>query len=168
MALFLSTIVLKNDIIIYKIERKELKMDKVNNISIKEFAKLLNNREYGEEITDKEIELAKELGFIVVFGTSDDLLELRGVINDEIDCYNGGKIYIDKDGEYDIFEECECNCKHSQLAKERCNIIEALWYQKENISWIYKTDIPHETFNILEGSKIYCRGIIFDVKNLRK
>lgn len=148
------------------IEKKDIVKEISKSITIEEFAKLLNNREYGKEITDEEIKMAKELGFIVVFGTSDDLVDLRGVINDEIDCYDGGKIYIDKNGEYGIFEECECGCKYSQEAKERCRLIEVLWCEESNVSWTYKTDIPHETFNILEDDKIYCRGIIFEIKDL--
>ena len=153
--------------LIRDIENKDISKNKQNqDITIKDFAKLLNNREYGEEITDEEIKMAKELGFVVVFGASDDLVELRGVIDDEISCYDGGEIHIDKDCEYGIFEECEYGCKYSQLAREKCKVIEVLWCEEENISWTYKTDIPHETFNILEGNEVYCRGIVFDVKNL--
>lgn len=28
-------------------------------------------------------------------------------------------------------------------------------------SWIYQTDIPHATFEIVEGDDPYCRGIVF-------
>ena len=41
-------------------------------MTIKEFAGMLNGREYGHEITKKEEALAKKLGYVVVFGASDD------------------------------------------------------------------------------------------------
>lgn len=52
-------------------------------MTLKEFAKMLDGREYGGEITKEEEALAKELGFVVVFGYSDDNAELRGAIDDE-------------------------------------------------------------------------------------
>lgn len=132
-------------------------------MTIRKFARLLNNREYGNEITSKEEELAKELGFVVVFGSSDDLAELRGAINDEVGCYGSGRLYLDKDG---IFEECDCRCSYSQKFKQKCKIIEALWCKKDDVLWTYETDIPHETFNILEDGEVFCRGIVFKIENL--
>lgn len=124
----------------------------------KRFADKLNGREYGFEMTLEEIDEAKGLGYVVVFGYSDDCMELRGAIHDEAGCWNGGKILLDKDG---ILEECECDCKHYQNAKSKAKIIEAVW-NKEGYSWTYKTDIPHHAFEILEDGEKYCRGIVFD------
>ena len=44
-------------------------------MTLKEFAKMLDGREYLHEITKEEEALAKELGFVVVFGYSDDNAE---------------------------------------------------------------------------------------------
>lgn len=43
--------------------------------------------------------------------------------------------------------------------------IEAIW-GKDGISWQYKTDIPHATFNVMEDDEVYCIGIVFDIKEL--
>ena len=64
-------------------------------MTLKEFAKMLDGREYGGEITKEEEALAKELGFVVVFGYSDDNAELRGAIDDEIGCFDGGVLEHD-------------------------------------------------------------------------
>lgn len=64
-------------------------------MTLKEFAKILDGREYLHEITKEEEALAKELGFVVVFGYSDDNAELRGAIDDEIGCYDGGVLEHD-------------------------------------------------------------------------
>ncbi len=131
-------------------------------MNIREFAKMLNGREYGSETTSYERKQAKELGFVIVYGYSDDNAEFEGAISEEVGCYDGDTIYLDEHG---IFEECECECSHSVLAKEKCKIIEAVW-DADGYSWIYKTDIPHATFDILEDGEKYCRGIVFDVREL--
>jgi hypothetical protein len=132
-------------------------------MNIQEFAKQLDGRKYGSEITPAEEKQAKELGFVVVFGASDDLAEFRGAIGDEADCWDGGEILFDKDG---IFEECGEGCKYSKAAKEKCRVIEAIWCDEVDYSWTYKTDIPHATFDIMEDGEKYCRGIVFELKSL--
>lgn len=120
--------------------------------TIEAFAKMLSGREYGNEITKQEEQQAKELGFIIVFGASDDLMEFRGAIDDEIDCYNGGRAYLTKT---EVTDESIENSK----------IIEAIW-DKDEYSWIYETDIPHETFDIYEDGEKYCKGMIIDINDL--
>eukprot|EP01022_Parablepharisma_sp_SALTPOND_P014554 TRINITY_DN19921_c0_g2_i1.p1 TRINITY_DN19921_c0_g2~~TRINITY_DN19921_c0_g2_i1.p1 ORF type:complete len:140 (-),score=10.70 TRINITY_DN19921_c0_g2_i1:69-488(-) len=134
-------------------------------MTIQEFANKLNGREYRHELYDIEAIQATELGFVVVFGYSDDNTEFRGAINDEVGCYNGGSIFINADG---VFEECECNCKYSQDAMKDCKIIEAVWCGESGYEWTYETDIPHATFDIMEDGEKYCRGIVFDINNLEQ
>jgi hypothetical protein len=133
-----------------------------NVLDIKEFAKMLDGREMGMEIKSTEENRARELGFVVVYGYSDDNAEFAGAISDEVGCFDGGTIYLDKDG---IFENCECECKYSKRAKENCKVIEAKWCQ-DGYSWTYQTDIPHATFVIREEDEAYCRGIVFELKSL--
>lgn len=132
-------------------------------MNIHEFANLLNGREYGSVITKQEEQKAKELGYVVVFGYSDDCIEFRGAIDDEIGCYGRKKIYLDKDG---ILEYCECECKYYQSAKEKSKVIEAIWDGDEKYRWIFKTEIPHVDFEIFEDGEKFCKGIIFDIKDL--
>ena len=111
-------------------------------MTLKEFAKMLDGREYRHEITKEEETLAKELGFVVVFGYSDDNAELRGAIDDEIDCYDGGELY------------------HVDLP----STIYADWCPEDiDCSWAYGTSIPHEKFNIYEDGELYCVGIVCDI-----
>jgi hypothetical protein len=132
-------------------------------MDIKEFASMLNGGEYEEEITKEEGKQAKELGFVVVFGASDDLAEFRGALDDEASVWDGGEIFLDKHG---LFEGCEEDCKYSKAAKEKCKVIEAIWCGEVDYSWTYKTDIPHATFEIMKDGEKYCRGIVFDIKSL--
>ena len=43
--------------------------------------------------------------------------------------------------------------------------MKAVWGE-EGYSWTYETAIPHATFEILEDEEKYCRGIVFDIKDL--
>ncbi len=116
-------------------------------MTLKEFAEMLDGREYGHEITEEEEALAKELGFVVVFGYSDDNAELRGAIDDEIGCYDGGVL------------------EHDNLP----SAIYADWCPEDtDCSWAYGTSIPHETFNIYEDGELYCVGIVCDINKPKK
>ena len=117
-----------------------------------ELAVLLNGREYRNEITKEQEQLAKDNGLAVVFGYSDDNMEIRGAIYNEYGCYNGGKISFNKTGDE---------------IKSGKNSITAVWSPKTpDCSWIYKTKIPHANFNILEDGELYCVGMVFSVDDL--
>ena len=132
---------------------------------LKFVANKFNGRNYGDEITMDECNEFRELGIVVVFGYSDDNTEFRGAIHNEVGTYEGGEIFLNSDG---LFEDCECECKWSVLEKLKCKSINALWCEQDHIPWTYDTDIPHETFNVLEDGEIYCRGIVFNINKLCK
>lgn len=135
-------------------------------MDVKELAAKLNGREYCREITDEEAKQAKESGLVVVFGASDDLIEFRGAIRDEGDCYDGGSVLIDAKGvltSWDSASECEESAQEYFERKAKASTITALWAKEPGYSWTYKTDIPHETFEIVEDGGPYCRGIVFNI-----
>lgn len=108
-------------------------------MTIHEFAQKLNGRKYGYEISRHEEKEAAELGFVVVFGYSDDNAEFRGAFDDEVGCFDGGRVYEYGD-----------------------RYIDAVWCEGE-FDWTYKTNIPHATFDIYDfGGEKYCRGIVFE------
>lgn len=110
-------------------------------MKLREFADLLTDRDYGREITEEEEALAKELGFVVVFGYSDDNAELRGAIDDEIGCYNGGLL------------------THKKLR----GTILAEWCPEDiDCSWHFSSDMPSEKFYVFEDGDLYCVGIVID------
>lgn len=116
-------------------------------LNLKQFASMLDGRSYGSEITKEEEKLAKELGFVVVFGYSDDNAELRGAIDDEIGCFNGGEL------------------RHKDLTAP----IYADWCPDDiDCSWAYGTSIPHEKFYIYENGELYCVGIVCDISKKPK
>ena len=110
-----------------------------------ELAARIDGCEYGRELTDVEIALAKESGLVVVYGCSDDLMEMDGALTDEFDVYGGGNAYV-------------CDLRE----------IKAVWCPPEGGSWAYRTKIPHATFKVMEGEELYCTGIVFDIKDVRQ
>lgn len=64
-------------------------------MKLKEFAAVLNGREYkNPQFTKEELQIAKDNGFVIVNGASDDLVELEGAITDEGGCWEGGTISV--------------------------------------------------------------------------
>ncbi len=134
-------------------------------MNIKDVAAMFSGRKYGDEIKKDEELLLKKEGVVVLFGYSDDNMEFRGAIDDEVGCYSGGKAYITRGGKL-LSNECSNeDCPHFEKIKQDAAIINAIWGQ-DGYSWTYKTNIPHETFNILEGDELYCRGIVFNINNI--
>lgn len=133
-------------------------------MDIKEFAKSISGKECGyPQFTKEEIETAKENGFVIVYGASDDLMEFEGAIRDEGGCFDGGDVYFNKNKVY------QCDGKNED--DDYPNRITALWCENEEngkpICWTYETEIPHETFMIYEGGEPYCRGIVFNTSDLK-
>lgn len=108
-----------------------------------EFVKLyMQNCQYENELSLMAAAIAEENGLVVVFGASDDLCEIRGAEDDEIDCFDGGEATI-------------------AGAKVKIN------WCKDGYSWTYDTDIPHECFDVYEDGEKYCRGIVFSISDVR-
>jgi hypothetical protein len=131
-----------------------------------ELAQKLNGREYRDELNPEEEQEAKNAGLVVVFGASDDLMELRGAIDDELGCYEGGTAYFDKNG----LLENKCDdedCPYFKEKVQQAKSIDAEWNDKGNPCWTYKTYIPHLTFEITEDAELYCIGIVFSINDLK-
>ena len=124
----------------------------------KEIAATLDGMDYGADLPAEAVLDAKRNGIVIVFGGSDDLLEFRGAIEDEVVCYGGGIVHLDKNG------LVQNKCDNGEIIL-RTKAIRAIW-DSEGYSWIFKMDIPYETFEILENGENYCRGIVFSMENL--
>lgn len=127
----------------------------------KEMASRLNCREYMNEMTDDEVALAKENNLVVVFGRSDDNMVFVGAIDDAVGCYDGGSAHISYEGV--AHNKCDCHdCPYHKGELEKLEKITAVW-DTEGYSWVYETNIPHESFDILEDGEKYCRGIVLNL-----
>lgn len=133
------------------------------NKTIEDWAEELNGRAYGEELTKDEEAKLKEQGLVVVFGYSDDNIELRGAINEEMGCFGGGEFYLNQNG---LIEPCDDeDCKYYKEVKNRGACLEAFW-DLDGYSWAYNIPAPTASFDIMEDGEKFCRAIIFPLNSL--
>lgn len=136
-----------------------------------ELAAILNGRKYCDEMTKSEEKQAMEAGLVVVFGYSEDYMELRGAIEDEVGAYQGTRILVDGKGLLFCRDDIEIEAHTDEwladyfTRRAAAKTIDALW-NKEGYYWIYRTDIPHATFEVMEDDEKYCRGIVFALADL--
>lgn len=132
----------------------------------KELAALLDGNQYGYEITAEQKRLANEHNLVVVFGFSDDIVELCGKIYDEVGVLNGRTFLVTRYGVmYDPEWICE-RCQYFMAARKKAMSIRAVWNITGVAAWTFETQIPHETFRIFDGEELFCIGIVFDVNDL--
>ncbi|MBB5610377.1 MULTISPECIES: KTSC domain-containing protein [unclassified Janthinobacterium] len=139
----------------------------VRSLSKELLAGLLTGREYGKEMLKEEEMQAKAAGLIVIFGASDDLMEFRGLVDDE----RGAPTIalIDDKGLLPFREDIEHDdeaLKEYFARAQQVRAVDALWAKEDGYSWTYRTDVPHATFEIVEDGEPYCRGIVIDVADL--
>ena len=136
-------------------------------MTAKELAEMLSGRKYGMEITRDETQRAADAGLVVAYGYSDDNVEFAGAVDEEVGAYNGTTIYFNKDGL--MFEPDIClksSCPYYKAAKSTAKAIKAVWHDKGAPCWTFETDIPHETFTVMEDGAPFCVGIVFSVEDL--
>lgn len=131
-------------------------------------AALLDGREYPMSTTPQEEADAKAAGLVIVFGASDDLIELRGAILDEGYPDDGEPVLIDAKGLLPDFDDCEDEEAAADYFKRKPSVrkIKAIWDRGDGVSWCYETDIPHATFRVMEDGEVYCIGLVFDLAAL--
>lgn len=134
-----------------------------------ELATCLHGRTYRQELTKEEESRAKAAGLVVVFGHSDDNMELRGAIDDEVGCAGGGTAYLTATGL--LANQCDCaDCPYFARVRKSAATITARW-DEEGYTWVYQTAIPHATFDIQSDDPAdgpYCRGIVFALADVAR
>ena len=140
----------------------------MKTITAKDLAAKLHNRQYGNEITKEERLLAKLNNLVVIFGASDDLIEIYGRFEDEIGAYGGGSFFIHpRNGILPEDHECQCNYCNFEAYKNGSIKVDAVWCSEDKgYAWTYKTEVEHECFDILEEDEKYCRGIVIDLNKV--
>lgn len=130
-----------------------------------EAAERLNGSEYGQEGSKELFSEMKAAGLVAVFGASDDLMEFRGAVTDEIGAYNGTTAHLSGTGI--LSNECDEGegCPYFQKLIEAAPNIECKWDDGSGYSWTFETAIPHSTFDVVEtygdDRELCCRGIVF-------
>ncbi|NIB43836.1 hypothetical protein HBA55_29810 [Pseudomaricurvus alkylphenolicus] len=137
-------------------------------MNAKQLAEELQRQQYPLALSAERREKIKAAGLIVVMGHSDDVMLLLGAITDEFDCYDGGTALIDSKGLLPARENLEEDHELEEyFARKRIAVpLEALWCAEPEHCWTYKTEIPHETFELFDDEEPYCRGLVMDIQDL--
>lgn len=132
-----------------------------------ELAAKLQHIQYPVRLSKDIVDDAKANGLVIVYGASDDLMEFEGATRDELGAYNGTTAYLTPAGL--LANDCENEeCPHFEKLKATAATIEAIWDGGTGYSWTYKTEIPHSTFEVLEGDEPpYCLGIVFALADVK-
>lgn len=162
----------------FGLDKQEAFLKSNANITLKEFALMLNGRDCQPNLTPDELLLAKQRGFVVVYGDSDDRVEFKGAIREE-----GHTNPLAKDrpaGILALSETGELLDEDSDLytayVNGNRNIINVFYCSKDGLNWVFETDIPHETFLTYDGEYNedyadfddgFARCIVFEVLALR-
>lgn len=115
---------------------------------VRDIADALDGSEYPLYVPASISKQAMECGVQIIYGESDDLIEFEGPFRDELGAWisedGGTRDYVSSEGRR----------------------ITAVWGETEKVSWTYRTDIPHETFRIIDedddDDETYCIGIVFE------
>jgi len=136
-------------------------------MTISELVKEIDGSEYPFRLSKEQVEKAKQSGIVVVYGASDDLMEFEGFVWDERGAYEGAIAFIDKNGLLPVRECIEDDEVLKDYFKriDDAKSIDALWCNGDGtVAWTYETDIPHETFKIMDDDEVYCVGIVFKIE----
>lgn len=134
-----------------------------------ELAARMCGRSMGKEITREECAEAKAAGLVVVFGYGDDYVEFRGAMFDE-DYVDGNPIILIGRGRTAAMREggqhhCDCDFCGFHEWKRNTKRITAHYGVEDQPDWEFTTDIPHAEFDIYKDGRVFCRGIVFDIKD---
>ena len=142
-----------------KITKEEL-AHKLNGIQINTISK--------EDIKD-----AKDSDLIIVYGHSDDCVEIDGYITDEISAFDGVTFEIDKEGPLGIWENIRENISLHDAKKYidrkfsgHTKKIKAVWDDGSGYSWTFQTGVPYSNFDIFCDKDKFCQGIIININDL--
>jgi hypothetical protein len=97
--------------------------------------------------------LAKQRGFVVVYGDSDDRVEFEGAIRGEghTNPFIKGSpagVFVLSEGGVLLKEGSDL---YAEYIKENRNVITVYYCSKDGLSWVFETNIPHETFLTYNG-----------------
>jgi hypothetical protein len=129
------------------------------------FADRFNGREYGEELTIDDARELMEANCVAIFGASDDLVELRGAIDDELGAYEGLDFLIvqnlRKNNELECIEATDFDSDAADKFLVQCKVSANWCPSGTDLSWkITDNSQQSASFVIKEGSDHYCQALV--------
>ena len=136
---------------------------------IQGLAQVFANRLDGEEYPlSVDFEYAKANSLVVAFCLSDDLLEFRGAIHDELSAIDGALAYIFNGKAIDkstLIKDQVVLQKYGFLTTRPSISVEAIW-EPEGIDavWLVKVmGVESASFNIMQDGEVFCQGAVFQL-----
>lgn len=147
-------------------------------MNLKEWAEKLNDCEYGNEVSDEDRRNLSEDGVVVVYGYSDDNMEMDGAIYDEYPSYadtiyywtGNGFVSNDRINEFLDYIDDEYREFYPLLKPLFKNNTERSYIRSipgKDCQFEYETNIPCEWFNVMEDGNLYCKGFVFNKNDLK-
>lgn len=125
----------------------------------------LDGCQYREEGSRELFAAMKAAGLVAIFGASDDLMEFRGAIDDEISAWEGVTAHLTSKGL--LQNDCDNDdCPHFAKMQKAAATIRAIWNEGP-YAWQYETEIPCARFIVKEDDDLYCQGIVFALADVR-
>ncbi|PSK94228.1 hypothetical protein [Taibaiella chishuiensis] len=116
---------------------------------------------------------AADSGLVIAYCTPNELLELQGAGEADSDVYESTDLCVFVfDGEYCLFDRQSLGDKDdaddyeyaAHEAAEKGRIVQAIAQPADvpGAAWLVRPAFAHESFDLLQGGKVYCRGAVFN------
>jgi hypothetical protein len=145
-------------------------------------AERFSGRQYPFRLTLEEREYLQEEGIVVIFPHSDDGIVIDGAMQDSDSAFGGAELLLGINGIVGIsFDGLDAYCAKLYSLKDltgealldnlesfceeaRSAIkIKAIWNDEANPCWRYELEVPHETFELMEGEDVMAVCAIIDL-----
>lgn len=138
----------------------------MSTITRDQMARRLDNIDIDD--IDHQLISAKAAGLLIVYGQSDDLLEFRGIWEDEYGAYGGCDCHIDQNGI--LLNECDCDCPYfKRINHDNFTAINAAWNDEdEELAWVVSSDAPHSSFTYHCDGEPFGVGIVIHRDDIKK
>ena len=148
-------------------------------LTAQEVAEKMNDCVYKNEDMFTDSKLA-EANLVVVYGASDDLIEFRGAIVEEIDAYQGAIVYLysvkDKwrlitGDQIEELEDTESPLLDLIPIEDiKAHYINGLFCPKGFSGWLIEAKLPNGMasypFSVLQDGDVTGRGLVIDMNTL--
>lgn len=150
-------------------DRADADCERSDSVTKEQLAAELDGMEYPGDLTQEQQSIANASGLMVLFGASDDLVEIYGVVRDEMGAGDDTMILLDDKGFVSQFRDdawTDADMEDWFSRRRKAKKVTARWGQN-GYSWTYETDLSHATFGIMEDGDPYCKGLVIDAADLR-
>lgn len=144
-------------------------IDEIEVIDVRpvNLAEALNNRQITGGIPDDLVKKASEDSLIIIYPENSYSVCVLGAGNYMTRYQNTGCLYISED---EAFTEPVCHeygeCKYQKIRAVKTGRIFFRKNAEANI-YFYETDIPGQSFNLLDNDRVQATGIVFSRDDLR-